>query len=435
MKQQRLAWFSPVPPGPSAIARHSADLLPALARGRTIDVYAPAPAADHQPGAAAVMDPGDFDRRQRDAPYDLIVYQLGAAAIVDDVWPFLLRHPGLVVLHEDNFHAARARMLLAEGRRDAYRAELAYNHPGVPAAAGSLGASGLLGGLERLWPMRGIVLDAARAVLVHNAWLAARIREEAPAVPVYPVEPGVPDVRAAGAGGRTVRKSYGVPEDAVLFASADAPTPARRLSRVLRALAALPEGTPAWHLLLCGDPADAEPLLAEARALGLGRHLSVTGRIADDQLPAHFAAADVGISLAWPPSRTVSASWLRWLASGKPTIVTDLVHASDVPAFDPRDWTIAARPAARDAAGNPTEPVAVAIDILDEDHSLGLALARLAAIPALRAELGRAARRLWETRFTLERMAAGYARSIDDACGATYDEARRAHWPRHLTGA
>ena len=416
MPQRRLAWFSPVPPDRSAIARHSADLLPALARGRTIDVYAPAPAADRQPGAAAVMDPGDFDRRQRDAPYDLIVYQLGAAAVVDDLWPFLLRHPGLVVLHDHNFHAARARMLLAEGRRDAYRAELAYSHPGVPAATGSLGEFGLLGGLERLWPMRRIVLDAARAVQVHNAWLAAQIREEAPAVPVYPVEPGVPDVGDAAAGGEAVRKRYGVPEDAVLFAAEGELTAAARLSHVLRALAALPDSASAWRLLVCGEPADAEPLLAEAQALGVGGRLAVAGRLTDDELPAHLAAADVGVSLSWPPSRTVSASWLRWLAAGKPTIVTDVVHASDVPVLDPRDWTIAGRPAARDTAGRPTDPAAVAIDILDEDHSLGLAVARLAANPALRTELGHAARRLWETRFTLERMAAGYAQSIDDIC-------------------
>lgn len=416
MSQQRLAWFSPVLPDRSAIARHSADLLPALARSRTIDVYAPAPAADHQPGAATVMDPRDFDRRQRDAPYDLIVYQLGAAAVVDDVWPFLLRHPGLVVLHEDNFHAARARMLLAEGQRDAYRAELAYNHPGVPAAAGSLGVSGLLGGLERLWPMRRTVLDAARAVLVHNAWLAARIREEAPAIPVYSVEPGVPDVRGAAAGGGAVRKRYGVPDDAVVFAAAGELTPAQRLSGTLRALAALPGGGAEWRLLLCGEPEDGDRLLAEARALGVGERLFITGRLADDELPAHIAAVDVGLSLSWPPSRTVSASWIRWLAAGKPTIVTDVVHSSDVPALDPRDWTIAGRPAARDATGHPTDPAAVAIDILDEDHSLGLAVARLAASPALRAELGRAARRLWETRFTLERMIAGYSQSIDDIC-------------------
>ena len=429
---QRLAWFSPAAPEPAGIARLGAGLPAALARGRSIDLFAPASAADGLSGAVQVLDAGSFERRQRDAPYDLIVHELGAAPAYDEAWPRLLRHPGLVVLHDENFHAARARMLLAEGRGDAWRAELACNHPGVPAAVGSLGASGLLGGLARLWPMRRIVLDAARAVLAHNAWLAARLREEAPGVPVYAVEPGVPDVAGAAEAGAAVRRRLGVAEDAVVFAAAGALTPERRLSRVLRALAVLPEGAPAWQLLLYGEPADAEPLLAEARALGAGGRVSVTGAIGADELPAHLAAADVGISLSWPPARSADASWLRWLAAGKPTIVTDLMHASDVPVLDPRDWTVAGRPSARDAAGRPIDPVAVAVDILDEDHSLGLAAARLATDPALRAELGRAARRLWETRYTLERMAAGYARSIDDACRATYDEARRAHWPPHL---
>ena len=414
--QQRLAWFSPIPPERSAVARHSAELLPALARGRTIDVYAPAPAGGDQLGAAAVLDPGEFESRHATEPYDLVVYQLGAAPAHDNaVWPFLLRHPGLVVLHDDNFHAARARMLLAEGRGDAYRAELARSHPGVPAEVGNLGAAGLLGGLERLWPLRRTALDAARAVLAPNAWLAARIREEAPEVSVYAVEPGVPDVAGSNADGEAARRRCGVPEDAVVFAADDL-APAGRLARLLRALAALPEGTPAWRLLLCGDDADAGPLLAEAQALGLGPRVSAAGRIADDELPAQLAATDVGVSLSWPPSRTVSAAWLRWLAAGKPTIVTDLAHASDVPALDPRGWTVAGRPGARDAAGRAVEPVAVAIDILDEDHSLGLAAARLAADAALRAELGGAARRLWAARFTFDRMAAGYARAIDDAC-------------------
>lgn len=435
MPPQRLAWFSPVAPEGSAIARYSAELLPALRRGRVIDVFSATSAGRPPAAAAGVFEFSDFERRQRDAPYGLIVYQLGGAPAHDFVWPCLLRHPGLIVLHDDNLHAARARMLLAASQGDAYRAELAYSHAGAPAAIGNLGGSALLGESARLWPMRRIVLESARAVLVHNSWLAARIREEAPDLPVYVVEPGVPDAPDLTADRGAIRQRIGVPEDAVVFAAMDAPTPARRLSRMLRALAALPEDQPAWHLLLHGEPADHRPLLAEAQSLGVHHRLGVTGATLAEEPPAYLAAADVGVSLSWPPSRTVSASWLHWLAAGKPTLVTDLVHASDVPALDPRDWTVAGRRASRDAAGRPVDPVAVAIDILDEDHSLGLAAARLLADAALRTELGRAARRLWKDRYTFEAMAAGYARAIDDACGAAYDEARRAHWPRHLTGA
>ena len=50
----------------------------------------------------------------------------------------------------------------------------------------------------------------------------------------------------------------------------------------------------------------------------------------------------------------------------------------------------------------------MAIDILDEQHSLGLAMRRLATDAALRAELGREARRFWERRHTLAHMADDY---------------------------
>ena len=50
------------------------------------------------------------------APYDLVVYQLGNARCHDYMWPYLVRYPGLVVLHDAALHHARARALLARGR-------------------------------------------------------------------------------------------------------------------------------------------------------------------------------------------------------------------------------------------------------------------------------------------------------------------------------
>ena len=55
-------------------------------------------------------------------------------------------------------------------------------------------------------------------------------------------------------------------------------------------------------------------------------------------------------------------------AAGTPTVTIDLVHMADVPALDPRTWL----------RRRPGLPCTVAIDILDEDHSLRLAMRRLA---------------------------------------------------------
>jgi hypothetical protein len=61
------------------------------------------------------------------------------------------------------------------------------------------------------------------------------------------------------------------------------------------------------------------------------------------------------------------------------------------------------------------DPVTVAIDILDEDHSLRLAMRRLATDPALSASLGAAGRRYWEREHSMPRMVEDYERVITEA--------------------
>jgi hypothetical protein len=132
----------------------------------------------------------------------------------------------------------------------------------------------------------------------------------------------------------------------------------------------------------------------------------VTGYIeGDDEFTEYVAACDVAITLRWPSAREVSGPWLRALAAGRPTIMTDLEHMADVPALDPRTWT-----PPQSAATAP--PVAVSIDILDEDHSLRLAMRRLAGDADLRRRLGRAASAYWERNHSVDRMVDDYRRVI-----------------------
>jgi len=76
--------------------------------------------------------------------------------------------------------------------------------------------------------------------------------------------------------------------------------------------------------------------------------------------------------------------------------------------LDPRNWSVL-------VAGDTTSevrPIGVGIDILDEGHSLKLAIRRLAADDKLRAMLGSNTRALWAERFQLEGMVAGYRRVV-----------------------
>ncbi len=96
-------------------------------------------------------------------------------------------------------------------------------------------------------------------------------------------------------------------------------------------------------------------------------------------------------------------------------MITDLAHTVDIPSLDPRTWSLQYAPPATGEGASPVDAACVSIDILDEDHSLRLAMRRLAADRRLRDALGRSARELWATRFSLDRMVSGYREAIDAA--------------------
>jgi hypothetical protein len=61
------------------------------------------------------------------------------------------------------------------------------------------------------------------------------------------------------------------------------------------------------------------------------------------------------------------------------------------------------------------DPVTVAIDILDEDHSLRLAMRRLGTDPKLRAALGASGQRYWQSEHSMPRMVEDYEGAIAQA--------------------
>ena len=291
-----------------------------------------------------LFDAHDFIWKNRARPYDLIVYQLGNAPCHDYMWAYLVRYPGLVVLHDGQLHHARGRMLLQrwQPRRDDYRREFRFNHPDANPDLAELGAVGLLGSLTYLWPMLRIVVESSRCVLVHNDWLADQIREAHPEARVDVVEMGVAEPAPHSGSRARIRSRHGIVEDAVVFTAFGKVTPEKRVREAMRALASVIESAPHAHLLVAGEAVDYYDLQSEAERLGLSGRVTFSGYLADEDIDDYLAASDVCLCMRWPTSRETSASWLRCLAAGKPTISTDLVHTVDIPTLDPRNWSVLA---------------------------------------------------------------------------------------------
>jgi glycosyltransferase involved in cell wall biosynthesis len=432
----RLAWFTPLPPERSGIAAYNAALLPLVAAAHDIEIYTATEAPLPLDGSAPPVFPAhEFAWRQLRRPYDLNVYQLGNAVCHDFIWPHLARYPGLVVLHDGQLHHARARQLLASGQgdealrrgRDAYRAEFRYNHPDAPGDVAQLVIDALAGSIYYLYPMLRWVLRTARLVAVHGPGLARELADEHPGVEVQTVRHGMADPLdgAAATRAEALRARFGVPPGAVLFAAFGLVTPEKRIPAILRALASLPRSA---HLLVAGGTVDHYHPAAEAKALDVEDRVHLTGYVPDDELDAHVAAADVCLSLRWPSGRETSGTWLRALAAGKPTVVTDLAHGAETPSLDPDTWEILPAPLARPGTG--LDPVSVSVSLTDEPRQLLRAMRRLAGDAGLREALGRAARAHWSAHHTMEAAVGDYGRAIARALGSP---APRVHGlPSHL---
>ncbi len=438
----RLAWFSPLPPVHSGIAAYSLDVLEGLRHRHEVDLFVddgvwraaggqlhagrgPLTVALAGPLGLPLYRAYDFAVAHERAPYDLVVYQMGNAGCHRYMWPYLFRWPGLVVLHDAALHHARAQALLLDTRADDYRAEFRFNHPGVDPRVADFVVAGLEGSPYYLWPMLRLVMSRARALAVHSAPLRDALAEEFPETPLTMVSMGVPDPwanaerRTQNAEGQTATgnrqrstgpevmqtagwdsRPYLTPGEVAPSTTDDRPatpegpgpkaevvlsafgviTPEKRILTILRALAAVRDEMPGVRLRLVGEIGEHYALWQDVAATGTRDLIEVTGYVDEDRLAAELRAADVCLCLRWPTARETSASWLRCLAAGKPTVVPDQLTTVDVPTLDPRHWQLKHDRTDAAAVFQPPEAsraVAVSMELADEEAMLRQALRRL----------------------------------------------------------
>ena len=408
----RLAIFTPLPPVRSGIADYAVELLESLGSRHQLQVYVASreevSAWNGRGGRFAVRDAHDFVWASHQGAHDLAILQMGNAWCHDYMWPYLFRYPGLVVLHDAQLHHARAWSLLRRQRIADYRAELAFNHPGLPPEAAEPAISGFGGPLYYRWPMLRTVVNGSLTVAVHNARLAADLRESYPDTPVATIRMGVAPPASSVDAIAAIRVRHGIPGDAVVVAAFGAVSEEKRIAPLLRAVSVARDYAPGIRVLLVGQALPHFDARTMARELGLEDIVTCTGYVEDSEIGGYLGAADVVSCLRWPSARETSASWLRTLAAGRATIVTDLAQHADVPTLDPRSWTLL------DAAPGQTArpPIAVSIDVLDEDHSLTLAIKRLIADRDLQARLGVAAEAFWRANHTVDHMVEDYERVL-----------------------
>lgn len=325
----------------------------------------------------------DFVWQYARGSFDLPVYELDDTRDHAYVWPYLLNHPGIVVLRAPSVHTSRAEALLHRGRRSDYAAELDFSEgPRRATAPWHVG--------HGAWPFLRVPMCASRVTVVSDAetareLAAAHVGVVVRCVPVGTAAPAEPAGQAAS----------GATEGA----------PARR-------------GGPLTVAVVDGGPDDTVRR-AVARARAAGADTTLVPSTGHD-----LWTADVAVALRRPAVGAPIAAALRGMSLGKAVVVAETAHTAAWPSLDPQTW----QPRGFDPSAT---PIAVSVDPRDEEHSLFLALQRLAGDSALRAALGDAARAWWRSHATAAQAAAAWTRVFVEALTLA-PPARPAGWPAHL---
>jgi glycosyltransferase involved in cell wall biosynthesis len=399
---KRIAYASPVNPAPSGISDYSEELLPHLARYADVTLYLEDGLRPANPELGRHLELRSLSRLERDQrrrPFDALLYHMGNSPAHAGIWRAMQRVPGVLVLHDFVLHHFMLQYYATTlGDVQRYRAEAARRYGADGERVAGLMMRGRFTEAAFELPFSEEVLAAARGLIAHSRYVLERAAAVRPELPAALVPMGVPLPPAIPRDAARVR--LGMPAEPLVLASFGHINPYKRVDTVLRALRRLREELGDVRYVLVGSVSPSYDVRAAVERAGLQGAVSVTGYIGREAFEDYVAAADICVNLRHPTAGETSASLLRLLGAGRPTLVTATGSFSELPAG-----------------------VVAQVDPDYAEEDLIVAYCHLLARrPELAAAMGHAARSFVIREHTLDQAAAGYARFLARLHG--WDEPR-----------
>lgn len=328
----RVAYFTPLNPKRSGISDYNEELLPYLGEYLDIDLFVD----DYWPSNSAITQRFKVlnyrKLAERRADYDVCVYHMGNNPQHILIYDILRKFPGVVILHDGILHHLFLQMALNLNRQDDYRNEFIYAY----------GAAGL--GLAEYflrntpqpydYPMIYGVANYGWAILTHNQFIKRRLEVTGITTPIHqvPFPFDALDNKLSFLSEPSWRNKYNLSPDTLLIASFGQIIPGKRIQQSLRAYAAIRQNFPNTVYCLVGEAAPDAPVHEWIREAGLlPDAVIVTGHVSFNEFLHAIADTDICVNLRYPTTGETSASLIRVLGMGCPTIVSNVGSYAELP--------------------------------------------------------------------------------------------------------
>lgn len=338
--QPNLAFFSPFKPVRSGIADYSYDLLPSLSTHFQIDAYYDEYCSPDLEKNANLLAGNDFDRELENKQYEAIIYQMGNSSYHSYMYSKLMQYSGISVLHDyylgglidymEHHHPESGITLFNE---------LVYNYGRDRAVElhqlvkqGKLNIHLELPELKIHLNRR--IFTRSLGVILHSKWAFESAVESYSDDNdcIVHIPQLVPKYIAKNRSPIDVRQKFDIPHDSSIVSTFGFVSTTKRPLSILSAFKQYLSNYPRAVLIFVGGT-DYMGLNIdrEIAKLGLQNHVKITGYIDMEDFYQYIEISDICLNLRFPFKGESSASLLRILSVGKPTVVTNIGSFADFP--------------------------------------------------------------------------------------------------------
>ncbi|MEH2104938.1 glycosyltransferase [Nostoc sp.] len=338
-QKPRIAFFSPFPPAKSGIADYSRDLLPSLGQHIDLDLYHDESYLPDINISNNLFSHSEFEERSKSQVYEGIIYQIGNSSYHSYMYSQLMRYSGISVLHDYylggliNYMEARCPKL---GIKFSKELEHCYGKDRAVEILNLLKTKGL--DINEKLSEVGIyvnrrIFTRSLGVILHSKWayncaIKEFTNDNSHIVHIPQI---VPKYVVKEKSLREQCKELSIPDDKLIISTFGFINKTKRPLQIIYAFKKYLVTQPNAYLVFVGgtDYLGKINIENEVKKLSLQDQVKVTGYVNMADFYRYIEVSDICLNLRFPFNGESSASLLRILSVGKPTIVTDIGSFSD----------------------------------------------------------------------------------------------------------